>query len=65
MTKTSNNISINSKSNIIFFNREISEVKVDINNKLLISQRINDDFHEENNINTNNCCINTKYIYKQ
>ena len=62
--KNSKNTSIISNSNIILFNKEISETQMNLNNKLLISQRINDEHYKENNININNCSINIKYSYQ-
>ena len=55
---------INPANNIILFNKEISESELDLNNKLLISQRVHDLYYQENNINTNNCSINIEYCYQ-
>ena len=62
--KISNTTSINPSSNAILLNKEIAETNLDLNNKLLISQRINDDDYDEKNIDTNNCTINNQYEYQ-
>ncbi len=51
-------------SNSILFNKEIAESDLNLNNKLLISQRIKDQYHDEENININNCSINIEYAYQ-
>jgi len=56
--------SINPISNIILFIKEISEQNLDLNNKLIISQRINQGYYYEENINTNNCSINLPYDFQ-
>ena len=63
-TNNSNLTSITTKSNIILFKKEIAEAPLNINNKLLISQRINDIDYKEDNIDINNCSINIKYAYQ-
>ena len=62
--KNSKMITITSNTNIILFNKDISEAQLNLNNKLLISQRINDEEYKEKNININNCSINIKYSYQ-
>ena len=55
--KSSKMTLINPISNIILFSKEISESNLDLNNKLIISQRVNERDYYEENINTNNCSI--------
>ena len=62
--KRENKTIITSNSNIILFIKEIAESPLDLNNKLLINQRINDITYKENNININNCSINIEYAYQ-
>ena len=57
-------ISITSGSNLIFFTKEVTETKLDINNKLLISQNIIDSVHNDINVNINNCTTGIKYTHQ-
>ena len=57
-------ISIISGSNLILFTKELTETKLDIDNKLLISQNIIDTLHNDINVNINNCTTGIKYIHQ-
>jgi len=50
-------------SNIILFSKEISESNLDLNNKLIITQKVNEGDYEKN-ININNCSINLPYDFQ-
>ena len=57
-------ISINPKNNIILFTKKLAETKLDLNNKLLISQNVIDELHNDLNVNTNNCTIGLTYTHQ-
>ena len=51
-------------SNLILFIKELKETQTELNNKLLISQNVIDDLHNDTNVNTNNCTIGIQYNHK-
>ena len=57
-------ISIKPESNLILFTKEITETKLLLNNKLLISQNIIDELHYDKNVNINNCSIGITYSHQ-
>ena len=57
-------IEITPASNLILFTKELKETPVNINNKLLISQNVIDDLHNDKNVNTNNCTIGITYNHQ-
>jgi hypothetical protein len=57
-------IAINPESNIILFTKEITETQVALNNKLLISQNVIDELHNDMNVKTNNCTIGITYSHQ-
>jgi len=57
-------ISINPGSNLILFIKELTETKLDINDKLLISQNVIDNLHNDNNVDINNCTIGICYSHQ-
>ena len=57
-------ISINPGNNLILFTKELSESKLDINNKLLISQNILDSQHDNSSVNQNNCTAGIEYAHQ-
>ena len=57
-------ISISSKSNIILFTKELTETQLVLNNKLLISQNVIDELHNDLNVNTNNCSKGISYSHQ-
>ena len=57
-------ISITPGSNLILFTKELLETQLVINNKLLISQNVIDELHNDMNVNTNNCAIGITYTHQ-
>ena len=57
-------ISIIPESNIILFTKELTETKLTLNNKLLISQNVIDELHNDMNVNTNNCATGIIYSHQ-
>ena len=57
-------ISINPKSNLILFTKEITDTQLVLNNKLLISQNVIDELHHDMNVNINNCASGIKYSHQ-
>ena len=57
-------ISINPGSNLILFTKELTETQILLNNKLLISQNVIDELHNDMNVNTNNCAIGITYSHQ-
>ena len=57
-------ISIIPSSNLILFTKELIEIQLALNNKLLISQNVIDDLHKDLNVNTNNCSIGITYSHQ-
>ena len=51
-------------SNLILFTKELKETQTNLNNKLLISQNVIDDIHNDKNVNTNNCSIGIRYNHQ-
>ena len=57
-------ISITLSSNSILFTKELTETQLKLNNKLLISQKVLDESHNDMNVNTNNCTIGITYSHQ-
>ena len=57
-------IEITPGSNLILFTKELKETPTNLNNKLLISQNVIDDLHNDKNVNTNNCTIGIEYNHQ-
>ena len=57
-------ISITPSSNLILFTKELIETQLNINNKLLISQNVIDESHNDMNVNTNNCTTGITYSHQ-
>ena len=57
-------IEITPASNLILFTKELKETSTNLNNKLLISQNVIDDLHNDKNVNTNNCTIGITYNHQ-
>ena len=57
-------ISITPASNLILFTKKLTETQVTLNSKLLISQNIIDELHNDMNVNTNNCSIGINYSHQ-
>ena len=51
-------------SNLILFTKELKETQTNLNNKLLISQNVIDELHNDMNVNTNNCTIGMQYNHQ-
>jgi len=57
-------IEISPASNLILFTKELRETQTNLNNKLLISQNVIDELHNDKNLNTNNCTIGITYNHQ-
>ena len=57
-------ISITLNSNLILFTKELTETQLSLNNKLLISQNVADEVHNEMIVNTNNCVVGITYSHQ-
>ena len=57
-------ISIITASNLILFTKELINTPLNLNNKLLISQNVIDESHNDMNINTNNCTTGITYSHQ-
>jgi hypothetical protein len=57
-------IEITPASNLILFTKELKETQTNLNNKLLISQNVIDELHNDKNVNTNNCTIGISYNHQ-
>ena len=57
-------ISIKPGSNLILFTKELTETQLKLNNKLLISQNVIDELHNDTNVNTNNCSTGITYSHQ-
>ena len=57
-------ISITPGSNLILFTKELTEIQFLLNNKLLISQNVIDELHNDMNVNTDNCSIGITYSHQ-
>ena len=57
-------VSIIPENNLILFTKELTETKLELNTKLIISQNFIDSVHNEQNANTNNCTTNITYTHQ-
>ena len=57
-------ISITPGSNLILFTKELRETQLSINDKLLISQNVKDEVHDDKNLNISNCTTGIKYTHQ-
>ena len=51
-------------SNLILFTKELKETKLNINDKLIISQNVKDELHNDMNVNISNCTIGITYTHQ-
>ena len=57
-------IEIITSSNVILFTKELKETQTNLNNKLLISQNVIDELHNDKNVNINNCTKGITYNHQ-
>ena len=57
-------IEITPSSNLILFTKILKETETDINKKILISQNVIDELHNDINVNLNNCSIGLQYNHQ-
>jgi hypothetical protein len=51
-------------SNLILFTKELKETKLNINDKLIISQNVKDELHNDMNVNISNCTTGITYTHQ-